>query len=368
MKGVLQMRRNRIFQTASITLFLLALLAQAASAQTSSSWQILRPEGEEFSILMPKDPVVESGKMPYHRMELNTRSYLSTSPTMPTVAVVSMSGIKSNPAMYSEMQRLNSYVDAFKKYFVPKVATKEAVAKFVLRGPKVLNGHTGREYQVTIGDRSGTAQAFATRRRFYAIVFLTKNKADDLHNQFLSSFTLPQFVPRPAETVAAQKPKADQEAVDEAKIKEQKNEKEREANATAGATPNTANAQASGPADHKGADAAQNRSPENPADPNPTGPAAMRKPISGGVLNGKALFLPQPNYPTEARSANATGAVTVQVIVDEFGNVINAEVASGHPLLRQVALSAALQAKFSPTTLMGEPVRVAGVLIYNFTR
>jgi TonB family protein len=361
------MRLNRILQAASTTLFLLTLFAQAASAQTAPSWEILRPEGEEFSILMPKDPVIDAGKMPYHKMELNTRSYFWTSPATPTVAVVSMSGIKSNPAMYSDMERLNSYVDAFKKFFVPKVTAKETATKFVLVGPKVLNGNAGREYQVTIGDRSGTAQVFATRKRFYAIVFLANKKADELRNQFLSSFTLPEFVAKPVETVTAERQKAEQ-ALDEAAIKQQKNEKEREANAAGAATPGNANAQGGAPGDPKAADTAHNRPSENPADPNSSNPGSTRKPISGGVLNGKALFLPQPNYPQEARSANASGAVTVQVIIDEFGNVINAEVASGHPLLRQVALSAALQAKFSPTTLMGEPVKVAGVLIYNFVK
>jgi TonB family protein len=317
---------------------------------------------------MPKDPVIETGKLPYHRMELNTRSYLSTSPTSPTVAVVSMSGIKSNPAMYSDMARLNSYVDAFKKFFVPKVAAKETVSKFVLTGPKVVNGNAGREYQVTVGDRTGTAQVFATRRRFYAIVFLTNKKSDDLREQFLSSFTLPQYIPKPVETVTAEKQKAEQQADDETALKQQKIEKEREANATSTAAPNTGSGQGTGAGDQKGVDAAQNRPPDTPVDATPPSGGAAKKPISGGVLNGKALFLPQPQYPTEARNANATGTVTVQVIVDEYGTVINAEVASGHPLLRQVALSAALQARFSPTTLMGEPVKVTGVLIYNFVR
>jgi TonB family protein len=89
--------------------------------------------------------------------------------------------------------------------------------------------------------------------------------------------------------------------------------------------------------------------------------------ISGGVLNGKATSLPAPEYPAIARQAHASGAVTVQVTIDEGGNVIFAKAVAGHPLLQAAAVTAARQAKFSPTRLSGQPVKVSGVLIYNFT-
>jgi TonB family protein len=94
--------------------------------------------------------------------------------------------------------------------------------------------------------------------------------------------------------------------------------------------------------------------------------AEQRAPISGGVLNGKATSLPQPPFPAIARSARASGSVTVQIIVDEGGNVISAHAVSGHPLLQAAAVGAARQATFTPTRLNGEPVKVTGVLVYNF--
>jgi len=90
------------------------------------------------------------------------------------------------------------------------------------------------------------------------------------------------------------------------------------------------------------------------------------KSISGGVLNGKALSLPKPAYPSAARAVNACGAVNVQIVIDEQGNIVSATAVSGHPLLRQAAEQAAIEAKFSPTLLSGHPVRVSGVLVYNF--
>jgi TonB family protein len=89
-------------------------------------------------------------------------------------------------------------------------------------------------------------------------------------------------------------------------------------------------------------------------------------PISGGVLNGSATSLPPPAYPPIARSAHASGAVSVQITVDEGGNVIAAYAVSGHPLLQAAAVTAARQASFRPTRLNGEAVRVNGLLVYNF--
>ena len=90
------------------------------------------------------------------------------------------------------------------------------------------------------------------------------------------------------------------------------------------------------------------------------------KQISGGVLNGKATSLPKPPYPPAARAVRASGAVSVQVLVDESGSVISASAVSGHPLLRAAAVSAARAARFQPTVLSGQPVKVSGVITYNF--
>ncbi|HEX8846146.1 MAG TPA: VWA domain-containing protein [Pyrinomonadaceae bacterium] len=94
---------------------------------------------------------------------------------------------------------------------------------------------------------------------------------------------------------------------------------------------------------------------------------AESKPMSGGVLNGRALSLPQPQYPPNAKSMRASGIVTVEVLLDEQGRVVSAKAVDGHPLLRQSAVIAARQARFSPTMLSGQPVKVAGLITYKFT-
>ncbi len=88
--------------------------------------------------------------------------------------------------------------------------------------------------------------------------------------------------------------------------------------------------------------------------------------VQGGVLNGRAVSKPAPPYPETAKAARASGTVTVQVVVDESGKVISASAVGGHPLLQQAAVDAARQATFSPTLLSGTPVKVSGVITYNF--
>ncbi len=90
------------------------------------------------------------------------------------------------------------------------------------------------------------------------------------------------------------------------------------------------------------------------------------KTVSGGVLNGKASSLPKPAYPPAARAVRASGQVVVQVVISETGSVISASATSGHPLLRQAAVGAARGARFSPTMLSGQPVKVSGIITYNF--
>ncbi len=89
--------------------------------------------------------------------------------------------------------------------------------------------------------------------------------------------------------------------------------------------------------------------------------------VSTGVVNGKATVLPKPLYPPTARLVNASGEVTVQVTIDEAGNVTSAKATSGHPLLREVSEKAALNAKFKPTLLSNQPVKVIGVIVYKFS-
>lgn len=103
-----------------------------------------------------------------------------------------------------------------------------------------------------------------------------------------------------------------------------------------------------------------------PPPPLKPGQSPPGNPISGGMLNGKAIDLPKPAYPAAAKAAHASGTVIVQVLIDESGRVFSAHAVSGHPLLHASAEAAAMQARFSPTMLSGRPVKVSGIVTYNF--
>ena len=109
-------------------------------------------------------------------------------------------------------------------------------------------------------------------------------------------------------------------------------------------------------------------------------PKPSPKTVTGGFLNGKAMSLPKPTFPPAAKAVRASGTVTVQVLIDVNGSVLSAKSVSGnytditteseksgvHPLLASAAESAAMLAKFSPTLLGGNPVKVVGIIVYRF--
>ena len=84
------------------------------------------------------------------------------------------------------------------------------------------------------------------------------------------------------------------------------------------------------------------------------------------IVNGKAISLPEPTYPQNAKDAGAEGSITVYVTIDEKGDVIEAHAVGGHPFLQDAAVAAAKQAKFEPTQVDGQPVLVTASITYRF--
>jgi TonB family protein len=101
-------------------------------------------------------------------------------------------------------------------------------------------------------------------------------------------------------------------------------------------------------------------SPQQPIFP----PKIIRK--SGGVLQGSATRRVEPAYPPLAKAAQISGAVVVEITIDESGNVVSANALSGHPLLKDAAVQAARGWTFQPTILQGVPVKVIGTVTFNF--
>jgi hypothetical protein len=335
------------------------LAAGTSVAQTkttaTAAWDIITPENEEFSVLMPKDFATELSKVPYHQFELSLRLYLSSPASGPVVGVASVSGIKAN--LGSDFTRLNSYVDAFKTFF-PSRVKKDATGKMILIASKPFHGYTGRIYKLTVGELTGTVNTFLTRKRFYAVVLLNSKKDDALEDKFLSSFTLPD---KPVEQVATAQGSEDPNAVNANNTPQ--NSREGRRPAAEGDATNSGSTQGEGPRDDRIDQPPNNTDPNAPPNPQ-SGQKAQRAPIAGGMLNGKAIYLPLP----EAPAGQPTGVVMVQVLIDEQGSVVDAKAVSGPAVLHAAAVSAARLARFMPTVLAGEPVKVSGTLAYNFAR
>ena len=345
---------SRRLHLALVTLLLAASTIAAQAQKTApawSEWETISPDGEEFTVSMPKSPTTESTTFTYHKMELNARLYLAKSTSGPILAIASLSGIKSNPAAYSDFARFNSYMDAFKDFFPPKVRTN-VMTKLTLVSSRPFNGHTGRSYKVTIGDLSGSVHAYATRKRFYAIVSLNTKKDDGIEEQFLSSFVLPERQVEQPKVTASVSNEQTLDGVEQKPEKPGRNDSDNNSNQTAGGDPNNTEFNAN------------NNNQQQPAgQPNQNGQQPKR-PVAGGMLNAKAIYLPLPEVPP----GDATGVVLVAILVDEQGSVIEARAISGPPNLHVAAVAAARLARFSPTLLMGEPVKVSGTLSYNFVK
>jgi TonB family protein len=98
-----------------------------------------------------------------------------------------------------------------------------------------------------------------------------------------------------------------------------------------------------------------------------TAPLKPNQLKASGVEPGTPIKRVQPDYPPSLQAARISGIVQVRITVDGEGNVTDAMMISGHPLLEDVSLKAAREWKFKPVLLNGAPVSVQGILTFTFT-
>jgi hypothetical protein len=83
--------------------------------------------------------------------------------------------------------------------------------------------------------------------------------------------------------------------------------------------------------------------------------------VPGGLLCGPLVTLvSNPN------AADTQNTVTVQVTIDEAGNVVFAQAVSGDSKLYESAVENAKRQKFAPKLLSGKRVKVVGIIVYKF--
>jgi len=90
------------------------------------------------------------------------------------------------------------------------------------------------------------------------------------------------------------------------------------------------------------------------------------RPVNAGNLMTYCTDLVKPTYPPSAMALRTSGDVTVNVMLDADGHVIDAKATSGNPSLRGAAEIAAKRSKFKPVTRNGKPVTATGIMSYTF--
>lgn len=305
----------KFINTILIVSVVLGLSVVGTTVAQQESWQKIAPVGESFTILMPTQAVEASRRIPLNDQDsLRERVYSSLAAGKRYMVVAFM---KTSP---DKLLALSSF-DNFMRSLEQSFRSAPGEIKKSMMFDRDLSGESGivRQYHLKVGDYSGVARFLGTEKAFYALIVIGAEEADSEAQRFLSSFIIGE--------------------------------------------PNTSN-QVSGvivdvPTN---SDVFERISSGVPPEPWPK----TAGPIIGGVLNGKAISLSVPKYPKEARKFHDSGQVTVQVLIDERGVVISAKAIEGPDSLREAAVSAALQSRFTPTRLIGQPVKVNGVIIYNF--
>jgi protein TonB len=89
--------------------------------------------------------------------------------------------------------------------------------------------------------------------------------------------------------------------------------------------------------------------------------------VGSGLKAPRQTYNLDPEYPPLARETHIQGTVVVEAVIDEHGNVVQARVVSGHPLLVGAALKAVQQWKYEPSSLNGLPISIVMQVQVHFS-
>ena len=89
--------------------------------------------------------------------------------------------------------------------------------------------------------------------------------------------------------------------------------------------------------------------------------------VGGNVQAPDRLRYVAPVYPEIARTAQVSGIVIAEAVVDASGQVADVKILKSIPLLDQAAINAVREWKYTPTLLNGVPVPVIMTVTVNFS-
>jgi TonB family protein len=88
--------------------------------------------------------------------------------------------------------------------------------------------------------------------------------------------------------------------------------------------------------------------------------------VGGAVAEPRKIRDVRPVYPADARAANVSGVVILELVVDAEGNVTASRILRSIPMLDQAALAAVSQWKYTPPLVNGVPTPVRMTVTVNF--
>jgi TonB family protein len=332
----LNLKRPRL-----LTLLLITSITAARARPQNDSWHKIAPLGHAFTVMMPtKAKVISRGIQ------------VSNSQTIPASVYYSVSEGKRFVAagFYKVGAETSPTLAAYEQFVAGMEASLKANSNLKsLRFDRELSidGIRGKQYELALGQYSGVVRFLESKKGLYALFVIGGHPNDRDAERFFSSFRVGEV-------------NADEQAsgVINRQVVTMVGSKD---SATKSDSPKQTSTSAKGvvvlakPVED---DTGETLPPE------PWSEASGS--IAGGVINGRALKLVQPKYPEAARKTHDSGQIKVQIVINEIGNVESAQALNGPESLKEAAVAAAWQCRFTPTLLMGQPVRVSGVIIYNF--
>jgi TonB family protein len=314
LKGVRLNMKRFLSLTVLFTLSATTSLLHAQTLTTQIPWQRIAPTQEGFTVLMPTSALAGTRRIPLGEREwIPGRVYYSLANDKRYIV---LSLAKTSPDKFPGLSSFEEFVAGIERAFksMTRAEFENKVTGFSALADETSPAqHPFKQYQVTLGKYSGVARLLARETAFYALMVVGADGSDAEAKRFLESF------------------ESSQKNVDAANVTE----------------------------DYPYVGTDIKLKAALPSEPWPT----PCPPINGGILNAKADRLPPQKYP---RGSRDSGAVVIQILVDEQGKVIAAEPVSGPESLRTSALEAAKKSTFKPTRLSGQPIKVSGVLVYRF--
>lgn len=309
----------------NISALALALALTAFAQEGGGPSFLFAPEGEEFVVWMPAEPLKVGRLLPFGGGARPLATSYEAAADKARFSVLSFE--KSGAGVPAT---LGGLVEGLRHALLGA-----QTGDYVIEHERdlTLEGRAGKQFALRTGSPLGSVRVFEGERHFYVLIAFGVRAGEPQADRFFSSFTFAPQNPLAARRVG----------------------------------PHYADPSEAPPSFWPAISVTKSfgivigRPPVS----EPT-PAPKQTVIEGGVLNTKAISKPPPAYPPIARAARASGTVAVRIVVDEGGRVISAAAVSGHPLLQQAAVAAARQARFQPTRLGGRPAKVRGVITYEF--